>query len=60
MEFLDMSLTKDSSLCSMLFTVPSTVYWQILQKPILYSGFKLHTKKSAKQENPSLFVNNIL
>jgi len=36
MEFLDMNLSK---------TLQSLFYWRILQENILYSSFKLHTKK---------------
>jgi hypothetical protein len=58
MEFLDISSTKDTSL---LFpAIDNPYFWQMLQKTILYSGFKIHTKKSTKQENLSLFVNGIL
>ncbi len=49
MEFLDINLTKDSSL--LLHAIYSqSLYWQIL---------KLLTKKSTKQENSSLFMNSI-
>jgi hypothetical protein len=54
MELLDIILTKNSSLLLCPF------YWQVLKKTMLYSGFKILTKKSAKQENTSLFVNSIL
>jgi hypothetical protein len=37
MEFLDISLTKDSSL--LLHVIRSPFYWRILKKPILLSGF---------------------
>jgi hypothetical protein len=58
MEFLDINLTKDSSL--LLHSIHSPFYRRILKKTILFSGFKNHSKKSAKQENSSLFMNNIL
>ncbi len=58
MEFLDISLTKDSSL--LLHAIHSTFYWLILKKTILYSGFNNPVKKSVKQENLSIFVNSIL
>ncbi len=58
MEFLDISSTKDSSL--LLHAIHSPLYWRILKKTILFSGFKNYTKKSAKQENSSLFMNSIL
>jgi hypothetical protein len=58
LEFLHISLTKDSSL--LLHSIHSPFYWRILKKTILISGFKNHYKKSAKQENSSLFMKNIL
>jgi hypothetical protein len=42
MEFLDINLTKDSSL--MLNDFHSSFYWWILKKTILFSGFKNHYK----------------
>jgi hypothetical protein len=51
-EFLDINLTKGSSL--LLLAIHSPFYWQILKKTILF-GFKILKKKSAKQENSSLF-----
>ncbi len=56
MEFLDISLTTDSSL--LLYAIHSPFYWQILKKNIVYSSFK-NPKKSEKQENSSLFMNSI-
>jgi hypothetical protein len=38
----------------------SLLYWRILKKTIFFSGFKNPYKKSAKQENSSLFENSIL
>jgi hypothetical protein len=38
MEFLDINLTKDSSL--LLHAIHSPFYWRILKKTILLSGFK--------------------
>ncbi len=58
MEFLDINLTKGSSL--LLHPIHRPFYWRILKKTILYSGFKNTYKKSAKQENSSLFMNSIL
>jgi hypothetical protein len=58
MEFLDISLTKGSSL--LLYDIHSILYWRILKKTILFSGFKNPYKKSAKQEYPILFMNSIL
>ncbi len=54
MEFLDINLAKDS----MPFTVP--FYWRISKKTILFPGFKNPYRKSAKQENLSLFINSIV
>ncbi len=51
MEFLDIRLTKDSSL--LLYDIHSPFYGRILKKTIL-------CKKSAKQENSSLFMNSIM
>ncbi len=57
-EFLDIILTKDSGL--LLYAVHSPFYWRILEKTKLFSGFKNPYKKSAKQENSSLFMKSIL
>jgi hypothetical protein len=38
MKFLDINFTKDSSV--LLRTIHSPFYWRILQKVILFSGFK--------------------
>jgi hypothetical protein len=46
MEFLDINLAKDSSL--LLHAIHSLFYWQILQKTILYYGFKNPYKKIRK------------
>jgi hypothetical protein len=40
MEFLDINLTKDQVLCSML-PIHSPFYWRILKKTKLFSGFKV-------------------
>ncbi len=58
MEFLVINLTKDSSL--LLHAFHSPFYWRILQKTILYSGFKNPYEKSSKQKNSSIFVNSLL
>jgi hypothetical protein len=58
MEFLDISYTKD--LILLLHAIQSSFYWRILKKTILFSGFENPDKKSAKQDNSSLFINNIL
>jgi hypothetical protein len=59
MEFVDMHLTKDSSLW--LRAIHSPFYWRIfLKKTILLSGFKNPYKKIHKHENSSLFMNSIL
>jgi hypothetical protein len=43
-EFLDISLTRDSSL--LLYAIHSPIlYWWILKKTILFSGFKNTYKK---------------
>ncbi len=55
---MDINLTKDSSL--LLHAILSLFYCRILQKTILYSGYKTPYKKSSKQENSSLFMNRIL
>jgi hypothetical protein len=54
MEFLDINLTKSSSL--LLLAIHSAFYWRILKKTILFSGFKIPYKKSWKQEKLE-FVN---
>jgi hypothetical protein len=46
MEFLDIILTKDSSL--LLYDIHSPFYGWILKKTILLTGFKNPDKKSAK------------
>ncbi len=56
MEFVDISLTKDSSL--LLHAIHSPFYWRILKKTILNSGFNNPYKKSTKQENSSLLMNS--
>ncbi len=57
MEFLDMKLIKD--FCSMQLEI-FTFYWRILlMKTILFLRLKNPYKKSAKQENWSLFMNSI-
>jgi hypothetical protein len=58
MEFLDISLMKDSSL--LLPAIHSPFYWRILTKIKLYSGFNNPHKKSAWQEHSSLFMDSIL
>ncbi len=57
MEFLVINFTKDSSL--LLRTIHRPFYWRILQKAMLFSGFKNTHKKSAKQENSMPFENSI-
>ncbi len=58
MDFLDISLAKYSSL--LLHAIHNPFFWQILKKTKLFSGFKNPYKKSAKQENSSLFTKSIL
>jgi hypothetical protein len=52
MEFLDINLTKDSSL--LLHAIHSPFYWWILKTRVL----PILTKK--REKNLSLFMNNIL
>jgi hypothetical protein len=54
MEFLDISLTKDSSL------LLHAIHWQISKKTILFFGFKNPYKKIRKTKNSCLFMNSIL
>jgi hypothetical protein len=58
MEFLDISLTKDSSL--LLRAIHSSFYWQILKKTILFYGFENPFKKIREQDSSILFMNSIL
>jgi hypothetical protein len=58
MEFLDINLTKDSSL--LLHAIHSLSTGGFLKKPETTLVLTIHTKKTAKQENSSLFVNSIL
>ncbi len=58
MEFLDINLTKVSSL--LIHAIHSLSTSGFLKRIRLYSGFKNTYKKSAKQENLSLFTNSIL
>ncbi len=53
MEFLDISLTKDLSL--LLHAIHSLFF----KENHFFSDFKNLNKKSVKQENSSLFMNNI-
>jgi hypothetical protein len=53
MEFLDINLTKDSSLLSHATHSP---FYGRLKITILFSGFKNFYKKSTKQENSSPFL----
>jgi hypothetical protein len=57
MKFLDINLTKDSSL--LLQAIHSSFYWRILKKTILYFGFNTPYKKSAKQEYSRQFMKRI-
>jgi hypothetical protein len=54
MEFVDISLTKDSIL--FLHAIHSPLYWRLIKKTILFSVFGKPYKKTAKQENSSLFM----
>ncbi len=58
MEFLDMNLTKVSSL--LLYAIHSHFTWKILQKPYYNQVFKIMTKKSTKQDKSSLLKNSSL
>jgi hypothetical protein len=58
MEFVDINLTKDSSL--LLNDIHSPFHLRILKKTILFSGFKNKYKKIHEKENSSLFINGIL
>ncbi len=58
MEFLDISLTKDSSL--LLHALHRSFSLKILKETILFFGFKNPYKKSAKHENSSKLMNSIL
>ncbi len=49
MAFLDISLTKDTTL--LLHAICSPFCWQILKKPILFSGFKNPYKKTLETRN---------
>jgi hypothetical protein len=51
MEFLDILLTKDSSL--LLHAIHSPSCWRILQKTIFISGFKIHYKKIHERKKSS-------
>ncbi len=57
MESLDIILTKDS--CLLLHAIHGPFYWRILNKPILFSGFKKRYKKYNIHENSSLFINSL-
>ena len=58
MNSLDISLTKDSSLLLLAFHSPN--YWADYRKQYSSHCFKNHHKKYEKQENLSLFMNDIL
>ncbi len=59
MEFLDINLKKKTRVF-LLHAIHSLFYWRILEKTILFSGFKNPYKKIRKQENSSLFMNSVL
>jgi hypothetical protein len=54
MEFLDINLTKNSSL--LVYAIHSIFYWRFYRKPLV---LKIHIKKLAKQENSSLIMNSL-
>jgi hypothetical protein len=60
MEFLDIILTKDSSL--LLLAIHSPFYWRTLNKTILFSGFQNPKKirKTRKLESIPAHMKNIL
>ncbi len=58
MEFLDINVTKDSSL--LLHAIYSPFLRQILKNTKLFTGFHGPFKKSAKQEKSSQFMKGIL
>jgi hypothetical protein len=49
MEFLDINLTKDSSL--LLPAIHSLLHWRIFKETIVFSGFKKPYKKVMVEEN---------
>ncbi len=53
MEFLDISLTKDSSL--LLYAIHIPAYWWIFKKTILLSGFKNTYKKNPRNKKTLVF-----
>jgi hypothetical protein len=53
MEFLDISLTKDSRL--LLHAIHSPFYWWILKKSILFSGFKTPRNKKTRVNSQIAF-----
>jgi hypothetical protein len=56
MEFLDINLTKDSSLLlPAIHAIQSPFYWRILQKPPLKNLTKI-----CETRNTNLFMNSIL
>ncbi len=60
MEFSDINMKKDSSLLFHAIHSLSTGGFIKENHTLLCMVLKIHTKKSAKQENSSLFVNRIL
>ncbi len=56
MEFLDINLTKNSSIAQCYSQSILLAVFTILQKTILCSDFKIHTKNLCKKENLSLFL----
>ncbi len=58
MEFLGISLQLFENFATCYSQ--SLLNWLILKNTILYSGIKIHTKKSANQENSGLCINSIL
>ncbi len=58
MEFLEINLTKDSSL--LLHAIHSLFHWRIFKKMYSSLVLKILTKKSTKKEISSQFMNSIL
>ncbi len=56
-EFLDINITKDSSLS--LHAINSPFYQRNLKKTILFSGFNNPDKKISETRKSSLFMNSI-
>ncbi len=60
MEFLDISKKKDSRHFASYYSQSLLLADFKENHTLLFSGFKIPDKKSAKKENSSLFMNSIL